>query len=304
MKRLCFWLAITLLLSAIPARWATAQETINVVVWDEQQPTSVRPYENFLGNHIAEYLRTQPGLAVRSMNLDDAEQGLADTILDNCQVLVYWDHAKHHEIKPAKGKEIVRRIKAGQLSMMSLHSAHWSRPYIEAMYEVTRLRAQEQFQNSDEEVEIEIIKSPEFVGPQENSQTTPRYDVRKFPGGKTHVKVYLPNLAFFRWDEHGLPSEITTLLPEHPIAQGIPPQFTIEQTEMYDEPYHIPKPDTVIFEERWTSGDWFRSGAVWNLGQGKVFYFRPGHETFPVYKNKNVLKIIENGIRWLAAELP
>ena len=68
---------------------------------------------------------------------------------------------------------------------------------------------------------------------------------------------------------------------------------------MYDEPFHIPDPDMVIFEERWPAGEWFRSGSVWNIGKGKVFYFRPGHELYPVYKNKNVLKIIENAVIWL-----
>ena len=68
---------------------------------------------------------------------------------------------------------------------------------------------------------------------------------------------------------------------------------------MYDEPFHVPEPDAVLLEERWAGGEWFRSGCLWELGKGKVFYFRPGHETFAVYKEKPVLQILENAARWL-----
>ena len=69
---------------------------------------------------------------------------------------------------------------------------------------------------------------------------------------------------------------------------------------MYCEPFHVPEPDEVILEERWTTGEWFRSGMVWNIGKGKVFYFRPGHETFPTYQQVEPLKIVANAARWLA----
>jgi trehalose utilization protein len=70
---------------------------------------------------------------------------------------------------------------------------------------------------------------------------------------------------------------------------------------MYDEPFHVPEPDVVIFEERWESGEWFRSGCLWQVGKGKVFYFRPGHETFPVYKEREVLQLLANAARWLGS---
>jgi trehalose utilization protein len=66
----------------------------------------------------------------------------------------------------------------------------------------------------------------------------------------------------------------------------------------------VPPPDAVIFEERWETGEWFRSGSLWQLGPGKVFYFRPGHETYPVYKEVTVLRIIENAVRWLGSRQP
>ena len=86
------------------------------------------------------------------------------------------------------------------------------------------------------------------------------------------------------------------------IAQGIASEFELPQTEMYDEPFHVPEPDEVVLEERWATGEWFRSGLVWNLGKGHVFYFRPGHETYPVFKKKPVLQLLENAVRWLAVK--
>jgi trehalose utilization protein len=275
---------------------------IHVVVWDEQQPAQKAVYADFLGNHIADHLKTRPGLDVRSVKLDDPGQGLSKDILDWCDVLIYWDHARHQEVSPEKGREIVGRIKSGQLSMITLHSAHWSRPFVEAMYEVTRDRARAAWAGTDEKVEFDFVKPPDFVGPKADAPLTLRWMVRKFPGGPTKVTVHLPNCAFFGWSEHGKPSFVTTLKPDHPIAKGIPKHFEIRSTEMYDEPFHVPDPDEVVFEERWEAGDWFRSGCVWRLGKGRVFYFRPGHETFPIFKERFPLQIIENAVRWLGSE--
>lgn len=64
--------------------------------------------------------------------------------------------------------------------------------------------------------------------------------------------------------------------------------------------FHVPEPGEAIRGERWASGDWFRSGMVWNVGKGRVFDFRPGHETYPVFNEKPVLQLLENAVRWLA----
>jgi trehalose utilization protein len=64
----------------------------------------------------------------------------------------------------------------------------------------------------------------------------------------------------------------------------------------------VPEPDEVIFEERWPTGEWFRSGVVWKVGAGKVFYFRPGHETYPVYKQPEMIQVIANVRSWLGQE--
>ena len=82
---------------------------------------------------IAEHLKQQPGITVRSVRLDDAGQGLPDSLLDNCDVLVWWGHIRNREVKPENGKRVVDRIKAGKLSLIALHSAHWSEPFVQAM---------------------------------------------------------------------------------------------------------------------------------------------------------------------------
>jgi dipeptidyl-peptidase-4 len=72
-----------------------------------------------------------------------------------------------------------------------------------------------------------------------------------------------------------------------------------EQKRAYGEPFHVPKPDAVVFEERWDKGEHFRSGCVWKVGKGHVFCFRPGHETYPVFKQAEPLRVVENAARWL-----
>ena len=125
-----------LAVSASPARAADPPEPrIRVLIWDEQQPEQKQAYENFLGNQIASHLKTLPGISVRTARLDDPEQGLPADVLDNCDVLIWWGHKRHREVKPEKGREIVERIKAGKLSLIALHSAHWSTPFVEAMAE-------------------------------------------------------------------------------------------------------------------------------------------------------------------------
>ena len=88
--------------------------------------------------------------------------------------------------------------------------------------------------------------------------------------------------------------------PAHPIAHGLPECFVNEPCEMYGEHFDIPQPDQLVLVSWFTGGEVFRSGCCWHRGKGKVFYFRPGHETCPVYHNEHVLKVISNGVKWLA----
>ena len=96
----------------------------------------------------------------------------------------------------------------------------------------------------------------------------------------------------------GKPSHLRVLRPAHPLAAGLPATFTLPRTEMYDEPFHVPEPDEVIVEERWDSGEWFRSVMVWRLGTGRVIYIRPGRETYPIFKDPHILRLVDNAVRW------
>ncbi len=285
-----------------PPAGAAQARPVRVVVWDEQQPAQKQAYDNFLGTWIARYLQTRPDLAVKSVKQNDPGQGLTDEILDACDVLIWWGHVRQKEIKPEAGRKIVKRITAGRLGLVALHSAHWSTPFVEAMYERTRRDVERRFPaGGPEKFDITYAAPAQrYTVPKADARLTPYTVLRKFPKGPTKVKVQLPYCCFPAYRADGKPSTLKVLRPDHPIVKGVPKEFTLPHTEMYDEPFHVPEPDAVLLEERWAGGEWFRSGSLWQLGKGKVFYFRPGHETFAVYKEKPVLQILENAARWLA----
>lgn len=101
-----------------------------------------------------------------------------------------------------------------------------------------------------------------------------------------------------KWREAAEKERIWVIEPGHPIAQGIPEYFELPHTEMYGERFDIPQPDELVFISWFQGGEVFRSGCCWRRAAGKVFYFRPGHETFPIYKDAVVLRVIENAVRW------
>lgn len=91
--------------------------------------------------------------------------------------------------------------------------------------------------------------------------------------------------------------------PTHPIANGIPEYFELEEEEMYGEVFDIPKPDEIVFMSWFSGGEVLRSGCTWQRGNGKVFYFQPGHETSPSYHNPFIIRIICNAVKWAAPVL-
>ena len=279
-----------------------AEPVIKVVVWDERQPAQKQAYENFLGNQIADHLKTVPGLSVKSVGLDDPGQGLGDDILGDCRVLIWWGHVRQDQVAPEVGKKIVERIKAGTLSLIALHSAHWSTPFIEAMNERTRLDVGHAYSTDRASTSTQFIPPPRrnTVPKSDERVTLPYIQERKFPDGKIALDVHLPYCCFPAYSHDAKPSYVRVLKPEHPIVKGVPAVgFEIPREEMYDEPFHVPEPDEVILEERWATGEWFRSGALWKIGKGTVFYFRPGHETYPTYKEEWPLRIVTNAVNWL-----
>lgn len=104
-----------------------------------------------------------------------------------------------------------------------------------------------------------------------------------------------------RWREADETERLWCVNPGHPIADGLEGEyFELERTEMYGELFDVPTPDELIFVSWFEGGDVFRSGAVWTRGKGKVFYWRPGHETFPIYYDKNVRRVLGNGVAYVA----
>ena len=271
---------------------------IRVVVWDEQQPSQKKAYTNFLGSQIASYLKTLPDVSVKSVSLTDPDQGLADETIMNCDVLVWWSHVKNKLVPDAKVQQIVGRVQEGRLSLVVLHSALTSKVFIEAMNERTREDAAKSVPAG---LKTEFILPKAYKDPLPTDPITPRVElVTNWPAHTPLALVYLPICEITGWHEDGLPSRVTTLLPDHPIAKGLPKEFEIPHDETYVEPFHVPKPDAVIFQESWEKYEQaFRSGMLWNVGAGKVFYFRPGHETLPVYLQAEPLKIIGNAVEFL-----
>ena len=107
-----------------------------------------------------------------------------------------------------------------------------------------------------------------------------------------------------RWREVGEKERLWKVDMEHPIAQGVPDTFEIPHTEMYGEPFGIPPEAHVVFMSWYEGGNVFRSGVTFQRGAGRIFYFSPGHETFPIYHQPEVVKILGNAVRWAAQSLP
>ena len=104
--------------------------------------------------------------------------------------------------------------------------------------------------------------------------------------------------CMLKWREADEKERIWVVDPSHPICDGLPEYIEIPQAEMYGEHFDIPPPDTLVFISWFEGGEVFRSGCCYQRGQGKIFYFRPGHETYPIYYQDEVLKVIGNAIRW------
>jgi trehalose utilization protein len=88
------------------------------------------------------------------------------------------------------------------------------------------------------------------------------------------------------------------IAPAHEITQGIGDYIELAHTEMYGERFDIPEPDKLIFISWFKGGEVFRSGCVWERGNGRIFYFKPGHESHAIYHNAAILRVIENAARW------
>ena len=103
-----------------------------------------------------------------------------------------------------------------------------------------------------------------------------------------------------KWREDGENERIWIVNPGHQIARGLPEYIDLEHEEMYGELFDIPAPDELVMISWFKGGEVFRSGCTYTRGSGRIFYFRPGHESYPTYYNPQVLQVLANGIRWAA----
>ncbi len=116
------------------------------------------------------------------------------------------------------------------------------------------------------------------------------------------MKRLLGTTMTLKW-KHGEQEKLWCLMPTHPIAAGIPEKIEIPEEEMYGEYFDIPKPDDVIFAGWFSGGQVFRSGCTFTRGLGKIFYFQPGHEEYPIYQMPEIQQIIINAVRYCAPTL-
>jgi len=118
-----------------------------------------------------------------------------------------------------------------------------------------------------------------------------------------HSKIFktlMGTTCNLKWREATDKERLWVVNPSHPIVDGIGEYIELPQEEMYGEFFDIPQPDDLIFVSWFTGGEVFRSGCCYQRGQGKIFYFRPGHESYPTYHNAEVLRVIANGVKWAA----
>jgi trehalose utilization protein len=193
---------------------------------------------------IASHLRQSKDLNVHTATLDEPEHGLSEQVVRDTDVMIWWGHKAHSEVKDEIVERVHQRVLGG-MGLVVLHSGHFSKIF------------------------------------------------KKLMGTSCDLK----------WREELNEREILWVTrPGHPIVAGIDDHFILPREEMYGEFFDIPEPECTFLISSFGGGEVFRSGCTWTRGAGKIVYFRPGHETFPTYHDKNVLRVIENAVRWAAPE--
>ena len=224
-------------------------DKIRVTVWNEGRHEKKNPavqavYPDGMHTVIAKFLSAQPDMKVRTATLDEPEHGLTDQVLANTDVLTWWGHMAHNDVKDEIVEKVAQRVLEG-MGLICLHSAHFSKIF------------------------------------------------RKMMGTTCSLK----------WREVGEKERLWNIEPGHPITEGIGEFFELPHVEMYGERFDIPTPDKLIFISWFEGGEVFRSGCCWERGHGRIFYFRPGHETYPIFYDANVQKVITNAVRWARARV-
>ncbi len=221
-------------------------KNINVTVWNEfrheQKNEKVKAiYPEGMHKVISGFLSEDSVLKVRTATLDEPEHGLTDEVVNSTDVLVWWGHLAHKDVRDDIVEKICKRILGG-MGFIALHSGHHSKIF------------------------------------------------RKLMGTSCDVK----------WRETGDMERYWVVEPGHPVVEGVGEYFELPHEEMYGERFDIPAPDQLILLSWFSSGEIFRSGCCFLRGAGKIFYFRPGHETYPSFYHPDVQKVIRNAVKWVA----
>ncbi|MBI3830616.1 MAG: ThuA domain-containing protein [Planctomycetes bacterium] len=223
---------------------------VRVTVWGEYRHEKKNAkvaeiYPKGMHEAIADGLRKAGGLDVRTVTLDEPEHGLTEKVLDETDVLTWWGHTAHGDVKDEIVKRVQNRVLGG-MGLIVLHSGHFSKIF----------------------------------------------------------KALMGTTCNLKWREADEKEIFWVCKPGHPIAEGLGDHFVLEREEMYGEHFDIPEAEETIFISWFAGGEVFRSGCTWKRGAGKIFYFRPGHETYPTYYDANVQKVIANAARWAAPAFP
>jgi len=240
---------------------------IHVLVWDENPSHAPREvYPDCIRGAVADGLRELGGdkVDVRVAHLDEPDQGVSAAALAEADVLFWWAHARHREVTDETADRVAARVHEHGLGFIGLHSAHYSKT------------------------------------------------LKKVLGCTGHLKG--------GWREDDQPEQIRICAPDHPIVQGVS-DFTLLKEEMYGAPFDVPAPQVTVLQSYFPAGgEYFPSGLAWTVGKGidpnfesgpgqgvgqgegigRVFYFRPGHESVPTYFNPDVRRILYNATRWAA----
>ena len=198
-------------------------------------------YPEGMGNYLLSFLKSNGyDTTLIVLNKESDGSDITDEILESTDVMLWWGHHYHNNIKDEIAEKVVLRVNRG-MGYFAMHSGHHAKPF----------------------------------------------------------KRLLGTTCNLSWREINERERLWTIDEAHPIARGIGKSFVIPHEEMYGEQFDIPSPDELVFISWFQGGEVMRSGCVWKRGRGKVFFFRPGHETNPTYRQKEVQRIILNAIEYI-----
>ena len=178
-------------------------------------------------------------IEVKTITLDDVQNGIDDALLKWTDVMLWWGHMGHDKVPDEVAVKVQQAVLSG-MGIIFLQSGHHSKPF------------------------------------------------RRLMGTSCNLI----------WREDGDYERIWVAKPAHPIAQNIGRFIYIPEEETYGEPFDIPEPDVTVFIGSFEGGEVFRSGVCYRRGNGKIFYFQPGHESNPTYEIPEVQTVIRNAVYW------